>query len=130
MMRVVDFRGTDIATDLHELETILSKRYGEGLNAFLLSHHSEKYPTLSILVKGDLAALHYIPREREAGYRSAGKMPDMEPEGIASFSLSETPADDVGEPNESVLPFSVAVSVAREFFVSNRLPSTIGWLEL
>ena len=130
MMKIVDFKDTHVAKGLPELERILLRRHGKGLNAFWLSHESQEYPTLSILVKGDLAALHYIPTEDEAGFRSAGKMPGLEPSGTTSFSMSENPADDVEELNDSILPFSVALSVAKEFFVSNELPAAIEWLEL
>jgi hypothetical protein len=130
MMKVVDFNSTHVAKGLRELETILLKRHGKGLNAFWLSHESQEYPTLSILVKGDLAALHYIPTEHEAGFRSVGKMPSLDPRGTTSFSISENAADDVEELNDAVLPFSVALSVAKDFFASNELPAGVEWLEL
>ena len=130
MMKVVDFKSTHTAKGLRELETILMRRGRNGLNAFWLSHENQEYPTLSILVKGDLAALHYIPAESEAGFRSVGKMPGLEPRGTTSFSISENPADDVEELNDSVLPFSVALSVANEFFACNKLPVAVEWLEL
>ena len=68
MITVVDFKSTHVARELRDLETILSRRYGDGRNAFWLSHENQKYPTLSILVNGDMAAIHYIPAEREAGF--------------------------------------------------------------
>jgi hypothetical protein len=130
MMTIVDFKSTHVAKELRDLEAILLRRHERGLNAFWLSREGQEYPTLSILVNGNLAALHYIPTEHEAGYRSVGGMPGLEPGGTTSFSLSECPADDVGELNESVLSFSVALSVAKEFFASNELPTAIEWLDL
>src|SRR4051812_21221957 len=106
-MRVVDINGIHEAGSLHELEAILMRRCESSFNSFWLSHKDE-YPTLSLLVKGDLASLNYIPKEFDAGFycSSVGKMPDLKEGGTTTFSISKNRADDVVVSNDAVLPFS------------------------
>jgi hypothetical protein len=129
-MKIVDFHGTVVARTDGELEEFLSRRHGEGINAFWLFQEREEYPKLSILVKGDVAHLHYFATEHEVGFRSAGNICGLEQNGTTVFSLSQNPADDVYVLNDSVVPFSVAISVAKEFFDCTGLPRGITWLEL
>ena len=129
-MKVVEINGSSDADDLDSLETILTKKYRNGYNSFWLSHGSQEYPALSLLVKDDLATLTYIPNDQSAGYRSIGNIPTLKPGYSTSFSISNSPADDVVVLNEAILPFSIALKVAKEFFVSERLPQSVQWLEL
>lgn len=64
-MKIQDMSGTifDVSTE-SDVERILLKRYGEGVNAFLLYHEPQKNLWLSILVKDQLANLNYFPDER------------------------------------------------------------------
>jgi hypothetical protein len=61
-MKIQDMSGTifDVSTEA-DVERILLKRYGEGVNAFLLFHESLKNLWLSILVRDQLANLNYFP---------------------------------------------------------------------
>jgi hypothetical protein len=129
-MKVIDFDGVHEARNIDYLEVILRTRHGSGVNSFLLSHGSEAYPALSLLVKDDLAYLNYLPRENDAGFASAGKMPGLKPGELTTFSISENPGDDVNVLNAAVLPFSVALQAAREFFLSKDLPRSIEWTQL
>ena len=129
-MKVLDFHSTTEARDLGELEAILSRRHGEGVNAFWLSHGTEEYPSLSILVKNDLAVLHYLPIEHDAGHRSVGNLPGLKPGETTTFAMSENRADDVDELNEAVVPFSAVIEAAKEFFRSQQLPQSVQWVRL
>jgi hypothetical protein len=129
-MKVTHFNGTCQANDVHELETILMKRHGNGLNAFWLSHGGEEFPTLSVLVKGELAVLHYMPAENDAGFRSVGNRPGLKPGGTTTFSLSKHRADDVQELNDAVVIFTAALAAAKQFFFSKALPGSVEWLKL
>jgi len=130
MIKIADFDSTFLAAAPHDLEVILQRRHGKGVNAFWLNHDTEEYPKISILVNAELAAVHYIPEEFQAGFRSCGKTPGLEPNGTTAFSISGFSGDDVEEPNESVVPFSTALAVAKEFFASKQLPKCIDWSEL
>ena len=129
-MKVVDINGLHEASNVHELETILMRRCDKGSNSFWLSHGDEEYPTLSLLVKDELASLNYIPKEFEAGYSSLGRMPELDERGTTCFSISKNPADDVFVSNDAVLPFSAALRAAKEFFYSKGLPQSIEWIQL
>ncbi len=129
-MKVIDFDGVHEARSVEELGTILKTRHADGVNSFWLSHGIEAYPALSVLVKGDLATLNYLPEENDAGFRSAGNMAQLKLEQTTTFSLSNNRADDVVVLNDSVLPFSTALRVAKEFFFSKDLPRSIEWMRL
>jgi hypothetical protein len=95
IMRVVEFDSTHEAMEICELEGILMKRHLDGVNAFWLRHGNDEYPVLSILVRGEVAVLHYLPAENVAGFRSAGTLADLPPCETTSFAISKCRADDV-----------------------------------
>ena len=74
-MKIADINGVYETNDIHELAEILMKRCADGYNSFWLSHDGEEYPSLSLLVRGDLAELNYVPKEFDAGFSSVGRMP-------------------------------------------------------
>ena len=128
-MKVIDLNGAHEAISVEELDTILKRRQGTGVNSFWLSH-GIAYPTLSLLVKGDLATLNYVPEEHDAGFRSVGKMPGLNAGETTTFAMSNNRADDVVVLNDAVLPFSAALKAAKEFFLSKDLPRSVEWTRL
>lgn len=129
-MQVQDIDGGYEVNGIPELEAVLRRRNGSGANAFWLSHVAGGYPTLSLLVKDDLAALHYMPKDREAGCRSVGKMTNLRRGESTKFSTSKHSADDVYVINDALMPFSAALAAAKEFLSSNELPQSVEWLWL
>ncbi|MFN0017871.1 MAG: hypothetical protein ACKVP0_06400 [Pirellulaceae bacterium] len=129
-MKVVDINGVYQANNFHELETLLMRRCENGLNCFWLSHGDEEYPTLSLLVKDEVASLNYIPKEFDAGFVSVTSMPVLKKGETTTFSISKNAADDVVVSNESVLTFSAALRAVKEFFHSKALPELVEWLQL
>ena len=129
-MKVEDINGVCEAATFQELETRLMRRHGDGFNSFWLSHGGEDYPTLSLLVKGELATLAYITAKSDAGFRSVGNMLELTPGEMTTFSISMNRADDICVLNDAVLPFSAALRAAKEFFVSKDLPASVKWLDL
>jgi hypothetical protein len=129
-MKVVERNGVHKAMNVHELEAILMKRLGDGYNSFWLSHDDEEYPTLSVLVKGNLTTLYFMPKEFDAGLNSVGNMVELTPGETTTFSISNSLADDVVVLNDAVVPFSVALQAAKEFFSSKELPRSVKWLPL
>jgi hypothetical protein len=124
-MTIVDFESVYQTTDIHQFESILTKRYGEGINAFWLSFDSHGYPKIGLLVKGDLAYIRYIPKEYDAGFTSVGTVSEL-PGYTTTFHLTNT--GDCGyASNEAVVPFSTALRAAKEFFFSNKLPTSVEW---
>ena len=128
-MRVADFSGECHVTNEIELESAISRRHGRGVNAFWLAHGDEKNPALAILVTGDLACLHYFPSDRHPGFRSVGAIEGLKRGELTTFSVSSV-SDEAGILNDAIVPYSVASTVAKEFFRSKELPRSIEWFEL
>lgn len=127
-MRIDDSKGTYQTKNSSELETVLQRRYGPGLNSFWLSHDGESYPTVALLVKGDLACLHYFPKDSHPGFLSIGPVQELKPDGATTFLLDNL--DEAEMPNSSVVYFHQAVEVAKEFLASKELPKSVQWIEL
>jgi len=126
-MNVEDISGAYLANDLSELQAILKRRRSGDVNAFWLATESGGYPTLMILVKGDLVVLHYLPTADEPGLRSLGESEGGE---FMDFSISPNPGDDVQEPSDAVVTLDAAWQAAKEFFDARTLPQSIRWVEL
>lgn len=129
-MQVQDIEGGYEVNSPLELELVLRRRDESGANSFWLSHAAGQYPMLSLLVKDDVAALHFMPIEREAGCRSAGKMTNLQRGESSRFSITKHSADDLYVINDSLIPFSDALVAAKEFLSSNELPQSVEWFWL
>jgi hypothetical protein len=128
-MRIEDYDAVrDVASPL-DIEAALRKNDGTRRNAFWLSHESNKYPAINILVRGDLAYVHYFPKHRHPGFASIGTVPGLSPGGDTSFYPSDS-NETLEILNDAVVRFEDALRVAQEFAVSPTLPKSIQWLEL
>jgi len=127
-LRIQDFENTRNADDVNELERALRVRHDDA-NSFWLSHGKETKPALSILVRGDLAYLHYFPDDSHPGFSSIGAVRELKRDGTTTFFL-DTPEQEQEIVNSSIVSFSEAVKVAKEFFISKDLPEAIKWFEL
>ena len=128
-MRIEDFKGAINSTNDDDIERTLAKRYGEGVNEFWLSHIDDRFPAISILAKGDIAALHYFPKDQDPGMTSIGGRLDLEIGGTTTFHMN------LGEeaqeiPNKMLVPFSLALKAAKEFSVNKEPPMCIEWFRL
>ena len=129
-MNVYDFKGVVYeAADRDQLEAVLMCRHGNGVNEFWLSHGNDRYPAIVLSVKGDLAALHYFPREGHPGFTSAGNVAGLEPGEMTKFWISAG-GETIDVMNDAVMPFSVALAAAQEFLISSELPRSVDWFEL
>jgi hypothetical protein len=128
-MKIEDFEGIYEVNNMSELGTILQKRYGPGVNGFWLSHDNDKYPAISLLVKGDLATLLYVPRESHPGFTPVGRVADLDKKETTTFSV-DTIEQEMEISNKAIVLFSTALSVAKDFFTSKELPRSIEWVEL
>jgi hypothetical protein len=127
-MKVEDFEtGLDITT-LRELEAILKKRHGAGINSFWLGHVAGGFPAINIVVKGDLAHVHYFPNEDHPGFASLAKLPGPTPNETSVFFIR--PKEKIWVLNDEVVPFSEALKAAQEFALSEAMPKCIQWRSL
>lgn len=127
-MVITDLEGNHEVKGFSDLEEILDRRDKNGFNSFWLSHGTRQYPTLCILVKNDLAALHFIPQEYVAGFRSQGNMGELN-SGETAFVISKL-GEQIWVTNEAIVDFSMALNAVREFFLSEELPKAMQWFEL
>jgi len=127
-MKIEDFNGVSDSTNNEEIEEALAKRYGNGVNEFWLSHADSRYPTMSILVKGDIAALHYFSENQNPGMTSVGSG-NFESGGATVFYVN-TEKEEQEIPNGMIVPFSMALEAAKEFAVNKEPPRCIEWFAL
>ena len=80
-------------------------------------------------MRGDLTAIYYIPGDRQAGYVSVGGKMNLNPKEMTTFPIGEL-GETIDVLNDSIVPFSEALEVARKFFHSQELPRSIEWFEL
>jgi len=127
-MKIEDFKSATDSANNEEIEKALAKRYGNGVNEFWLSHADSRYPAMSILVKGDIAALNYFPEDQHPGMTSVGKG-SWEPDGTTIFYInSEEEKQEI--PNGMIVPFSLALEAAKEFAANREPPRCIEWFSL
>jgi hypothetical protein len=126
-MIVEEFNRPHLVNNTTELEAILNRRQPGNVNAFWLSTQSGGFPALLILVKGDLAVLHYQTVADEPGFRSLSEKEEGEP---MYFSIGPNTGDDVEEPTDALVSLETALQAAKEFFDSRKLPESIKWIEL
>jgi len=125
-MEVNGLDGTHSVHSVAELEQLLGTRFKDQENDFLLTADSSDYPRLSILVKGDLAAIHYFPKDGHAGHVALGGKMNLDPKKMTKFYIGHLDAGDtIHVPSRLIVPFSEALKVAKEFFHSQELPRSI-----
>ncbi len=117
------------ATNNSDVERILLKRYGQGVNAFWLHHEPQETPSLLILVNNKLANLNYFPNEDHPGYYSIARVPLAPADGTTVFFMN-SPDEEEHVYNGAIVPFADALVAAKEFLVSPKLPPSIEWFEL
>jgi hypothetical protein len=116
--------------DDKSLEGVLAWRDNRGGGIFWLTPDEERYPVLAVCVSGNVADVTYFPRDRHPGFRCLGG--NGLPEGGLTTLVYEgcDPASGEQEPNEFIVPFETACSVAKDFFRSSQMSETVSWFEL
>jgi hypothetical protein len=128
-VRIEDYHTVWDVTSPADIEAALRKRHGAGRNAFWLFHGSNTSPVISIMVKGDLAYVHYFPKDRHPGFASFGALPGLTSGCDTSFFPDDT-EETFEIMNYAVVRFADALKVAQEFAISPALPKSIQWSEM
>jgi hypothetical protein len=118
---IYDFRGGHGVSSDFEMAVVLGKRNDNGFNEFWLQHADAKHPS-----NQDLACVHYFPEDGHPGLQSVRLASDLDPDGTTAFRCTEWTT----RLNSTVIPFSWALDVAKEFAGSKWLPRRIEWFEL
>lgn len=127
-MRIQDFFGEIEVETSGELHDALRRRSELNSNNFYLWHPPEKYPLLNILVKGDLAYIHFFDTEDSAG-RHPHTTLDMDLDGCTVFCHGH-PGNTTEVWNGMVLPLSTVLEASEQFLEKAELPTCIEWEEL
>jgi hypothetical protein len=116
--------------DDKSLEGALAWRDDRGGGIFWLTPDEERYPALAIRVSGDVADVHYFPRDGHPGFRCLGG--HGLPEGGFATLVYQGCDPGSGEqtPNEFVVPLETARSVAKDFLHSKHMSEAVSWFEL
>lgn len=115
-MRITDIKCEHMVNSVDALESAMLRRYPPNYNAYWLSHNDSEYPTLSVLVKGNISTLSYLVSEHNAGFRSSGEIPGLDLRESTVFQISINRADDLEIGNDAIIPFQSALAAAKEFF--------------
>jgi hypothetical protein len=126
---VEDFEGKSEVNSISEFVIVMQKRYGHGVNGFWISHFNEKHPVMSLLVKGCLSTLLYVPAEGHPGFVPVGSEEESEEGEYTTFSI-DTIEQELEVSIRQVINISKAMVAVREFFSSSELPRSIEWREL
>ena len=127
-MLVCDLEGEREATNKAELGHALMKRHDSGVNHFHLTLDRSDWPSLIIMVSGEVAWLYFLSSSEHAGYVSVGAVPGLDPKGWTRF-VSPGPQEELLF-NDQVVPFVDALRAAEEFSVTGQLPQCVDWYEL
>lgn len=113
-----------------ELAKALAWRDARGGALFYITPDGDKYPSLTIRVTEDYADVHYWPYDGHAGFRALGGK-GLPAGGWTTF-LYEGCDPGTGEetPNEFILPFTTARSLAKAFLHAREKSDEVEWLEL
>ena len=125
MLAVEHFGGTEEVRDSLALDRILARRFGADVNAFWITGE-EPFPALAILVRGELASVHFFPHDGHAGFQSRGTAPSQHPVTFCCGSPTEL----IQVPSESVVAFDDARLAAHEVLSSFAMPQSLRWFEL
>jgi hypothetical protein len=128
-MKIHDYDAAWDVTKPADIELALNRRHGTGRNAFWLSHGSKQFPAINIMVNGELAYVHYFPKEQHPGFASVGTVPGLRPGEETGFFLNSS-IEPLEIMNEAVVRFSDALRAAQEFAISVAMPNCIQWSEL
>ena len=117
-------------TSREDLLSALEMRDQRGGAEFWLTADAGHLPALAIRLSGQLADVHYFPGDGHPGLRRLGAV-DL-PVGGATLFVYEgcDPASGESVPNEFLISATMALSIAADFFETQKIPEAASWLEL
>jgi hypothetical protein len=126
-MYVADFFGEHDVATVECLASLLQVRNDLGCNSYHMGHQYS--PSLLILARNDLAWMHFFPAVDHPGFISRGCVPALDPQSVTTFYHgSMTDKEEVN--NSEVITYAQAEAAAKEFLLTNHLPTCVEWHEL
>jgi hypothetical protein len=127
-MVVFHFGGKVECNSFDELVRVLLIRFENNSNEYEI-YGSEKLPFMTILVKGELACVHIFRSNDDCGSYAYWNGSELDKEGVTVFYMG-TPTSETEISNRLVIPFSLAIDVARDFFENLEMSKLVEWFEL
>jgi len=127
-MQVFDFGGKTECKTVEELNLVLANRYGNDANELEL-YGDQRFPFITILIRGQNACVHYFESEADCGHYAYVDNNELPNDGYTTFYLgSITSETEVS--NDLVIPFSLAQTIAHDFFLHLARSEKAKWFEL
>ena len=126
-MIVDSFNGKEECKNKSELLNALKQRSNCNSNDFELRTEQE-YPYLSVLVKGDLACVHFFENEEDCGHYAYTKDNDLNEDYIV-FNMG-SPDFETEISGDLVIPVEQAYIIAEDFFEKQEMSNKVNWFEL
>jgi hypothetical protein len=128
IMEIKDYDNVFEITTEAELERVLSIRHGNGVNEFWLSPDDAEFPSMAILVNGEMSCVQYFLNKDHAGHISNGTNEQLSDDEYAMFYVN-SPTEELEICWYQVICFQAALVAAKEFF-NGKLRASIDWEEL
>ncbi len=127
-MKVIHFGGEADCENIEALNSILTSRHENDSNEFQL-YGSEEYPYITILVSSDWACIHFFEDEDDCGHYAYYANNLLDEDGYTDFYIgSPTARTEIS--NKLVIPFSLALVAAEDFFLLLKRSDKMQWFEL
>ncbi|MGD9155142.1 MAG: hypothetical protein PVG90_06545 [Bacillota bacterium] len=127
-MKVFHFGGELECESLKDLNCLLTSRYENDANEFEL-YGSEKYPFMTILVSNEWACVHFFESEDDCGRYAYCDEKAIKDDGYTTFYMG-SPTSMTEISNKLVIPFSLALAIAQDFFLFLKISEKTKWFEL
>ena len=126
-MKIEHFGGIVDVSDGATIDGVLSQRFGDGWNEYLVSGDT-RFPYLAVLVGVRGACIHYFPEEGHPGFRSV--VAQSVGDELVEFRTNRI-TEPIEVPSDAVVPVAAARAVVAEFLQEpDVLPDCVDWLEL
>lgn len=127
-MVVFHFGGKVECNSFDELMRVLLIRFENNSNEYEL-YGSGKFPFMTMLVKDELACVHIFRSNEDCGSYAYLNGSGLDQEEVTVFYMG-SPTAETEISNRLVIPFSLAVDVARDFFENLEMSTLVEWFEL
>lgn len=126
-MIVYEFNGKKECNNLIELQEVLKHRSKGNSNEFELRTELE-YPFLTILIKEELACVHYFKDENDCGHYAYTDNNGLEEEYVVFNIGSENAETEISK--DLVIPVERAYIAAIDFFKTCEMSKKMKWFDL
>lgn len=109
--------------NLADLQKALDFSRNQSEFSIWISLGDSQYPYINVLIKGDLAYVHYFEKEGHPGYQSIGRSTE---DGMITINEE----DQMIVPMDTLVSVDKAAKAGQEFLKTHILPNAIEWLEL